>query len=137
MVADGSSPPHAGETEAGPRVLLVEDIEGVRQILKNLLEIHEFRVIPAATAEDALELAKVRRFDVLLTDVALPGSGPELARDLRRLQPGPPVLFMSGHPPHSIDPRDLNEGAFLQKPFSAATLVQRLNELIGARSSHS
>ena len=92
-------------------------------------------MIPAPTAEDALELAKKHHFDILLTDVALPGlSGPELAREIRRLFPGTPVLFMSGHPANSIDPQDLEDArGFLQKPFSAATLVQRLNELLATR----
>jgi two-component system, cell cycle sensor histidine kinase and response regulator CckA len=136
--ADSRRPVPAPRIESGSslsRVLLVEDIDGVRDILKNLLEIHEFEVIPAPTAEDALELAKKHRFDILLTDVALPGlSGPELARDIRRMYPGTPVLFMSGHPANSIDPLDLEDArGFLQKPFSAVTLVQRLNELLGTR----
>jgi two-component system cell cycle sensor histidine kinase/response regulator CckA len=130
--------PEPGDGErssALSRVLLVEDIDGVRDILRNLLEIHEFEVIPAPSAEDAVELAKKHRFDILLTDVALPGrSGPELARDIRRMYPGTPVLFMSGHPANSIDPLDLDDArGFLQKPFSAATLVQRLNDLLGTR----
>ena len=131
----GLTPPRIDSNHSLSRVLLVEDIDGVRDILKNLLEIHEFEVIPAPTAEDALELAQKHRFDILLTDVALPGrSGPELARDIRRLFPGTPVLFMSGHPANSIDPHDLDDArGFLQKPFSAATLVQRLNELLGRR----
>ena len=129
------TPPRHDSAHSLSRVLLVEDIEGVRDILKNLLEIHEFEVIPAPTAEDALALAKKHRFDILLTDVALPGlSGPELARDIRHMYPGTPVLFMSGHPANSIDPQDLEDArGFLQKPFSAATLVQRLNELLGTR----
>lgn len=121
--------------QRGARILLVEDIEGVRQILKNLLELHEFSVLPAATGEDALELARTRRFDALVTDVALPGlTGPELARQVRAMHPGMPVLFMSGHPPHAIEPAELERGAFLQKPFSAATLVRRLNDLLDERS---
>jgi hypothetical protein len=42
------------------------------------------------------------------------------------------VLFMSGHPANAIDPGDLtNPRTFLQKPFAASTLVQRLHELLG------
>ena len=115
------------------RVVLVEDIEGVRDVLKSLLELHRFTVMPVATAEEALELTRKEPFDILVTDVALPGlSGPELAREVRDRFPGKPVLFMSGHPMNAMADGDLqNPRAFLQKPFSGQTLVDRVRELLG------
>jgi two-component system cell cycle sensor histidine kinase/response regulator CckA len=115
------------------RILLVEDIEGVRDVLKSLLELHRFTVLPAATAEDALDLMQTEPFDILVTDVALPGrSGPELAREVRQRFPGRPVLFMSGHPMNAMAEADLESPrAFLQKPFSGQTLVERIREMLG------
>jgi signal transduction histidine kinase len=115
------------------RVLLVEDIEGVREVLKSLLELHHFTVLPVSSAEEALGLMRTETFDILVTDVALPGrSGPDLARDVRQRYPGRPVLFMSGHPMNAMDDADLqNPRAFLQKPFSGQTLVERVRELLG------
>jgi two-component system cell cycle sensor histidine kinase/response regulator CckA len=121
-----------GSAFQGLRVLLVEDTDAVRQTLTGMLEWHGFAVTPAATAEEALEFARTLRFDLLLTDVALPGrSGPELAAEFRQLSPGTPVIFMSGYSANSIDPRDLDTPrAFLQKPFPVLTLVERIQELV-------
>jgi two-component system cell cycle sensor histidine kinase/response regulator CckA len=114
------------------RVLIVEDTDAVRQTLTTMLEWHGFSVTAASTAEEALEFARTLRFDLLLTDVALPGrSGPELAREFRQTSAGTPVIFMSGYSANSIDPRDLdNPRAFLQKPFPVQTLVERIHEML-------
>jgi two-component system, cell cycle sensor histidine kinase and response regulator CckA len=114
------------------RVLLVEDTDAVRQTLTGMLEWHGFSVTAASTAEEAHEFARTLRFDVLLTDVALPGqSGPELAAQFRRISPGTPVLFMSGYSANSIDPRDLDTPrSFLQKPFPVQVLVDRIHEIL-------
>lgn len=119
------------------RVLLVEDTDEVRHTLTAVLEMNGFAVTGAASAEEALDFARTLRFDVLLTDVALPGrSGPELANEFRQMSPGTPVLFMSGYTANSIDPRDLDTPrGFLQKPFSAQTLVERLNEMLERAAS--
>ena len=115
------------------RVLLVEDIEGVRDVLKSLLELHRFTVVPVSSAEEAMDVMRTESFDILVTDVALPGrSGPDLAREMRQRHPERPVLFMSGHPMNAMDDTDLqNPRAFLQKPFSGQTLVERVRELLG------
>jgi len=114
------------------RVLIVEDTDAVRQTLTTMLEWHGFSVTAASTAEEALEFARTLRFDLLLTDVALPGrSGPELAREFRQTSPGIPVIFMSGYSANSIDMRELdNPRAFLQKPFPVQTLVERIHEIL-------
>lgn len=117
------------------RVLLVEDLDSVRDVLADLLALRGFEVVAAGSAEEALEIARAQRFDILLTDVTLPGaSGPELARQIGRHAPGLPVLFMSGHPANAIDEGDLADPrAFLQKPFSATMLADRLHDLLGRR----
>jgi signal transduction histidine kinase/ActR/RegA family two-component response regulator len=114
------------------RVLIVEDTDAVRQTLTTMLEWHGFSVTAASTAEEALEFARTLRFDLLLTDVALPGrSGPELAREFRQTSPGIPIIFMSGYSANSIDPRELDTPrAFLQKPFPVQTLVERIHEML-------
>jgi signal transduction histidine kinase/CheY-like chemotaxis protein len=124
--------PEKPSTTPALRVLLVEDTDAVRQTLTGMLEWHGFSVTACASAEEALEFAKTLRFDVLLTDVALPSSsGPELAAAFRRISSATPVIFMSGYSANSIDPRDLDTPrAFLQKPFPIQTLVERIQEIV-------
>ena len=133
---NGHAAPRAERPDKPPRtayrVLIVEDTDAVRQTLTSMLEWHGFSVTAASTAEEALEFARTLRFDLMLTDVALPGrSGPELAREFRQTSAGTPVIFMSGYSANSIDPRDLDTPrAFLQKPFPVQTLVERIHEML-------
>ncbi len=72
-------------------------------------------------------------FDVLLTDVMLPGmSGPELARRVRRRFPAMRVLFMSGYAGNAVpDVAEFgDEATFLQKPFASRVLMARLRSLL-------
>ena len=86
----------------------------------------------ATSGEEALELERQRRFDVLLTDVVLPSiTGPELAREIRRRSPHTRVLFMSGYAGDSLDAAESGgPRAFIQKPFSSRALVERVRELL-------
>ena len=111
------------------RVLLVEDDEGVRDLLIGVLTHYGYSVDAYGSAEQALE--HNAPFDILLSDVLLPGmNGPELVREIRKRRPGVPVLLMSGDTGHVVDPKELDAKGFLQKPFSARTLVTRVEELL-------
>lgn len=116
-----------------PHVLLVEDEDEVRELLIDVLSSNGLRVTPVASAEEALAIESKHTFDLLLTDVGLPGaSGPELAREVRRRSPLLPVLFISGQSRDTFEPEghvDSPRG-FLQKPFSSRQLVASLHELL-------
>ncbi len=123
-------------TPAGPStVVLVEDDPEVRGCIEAMLQHMGHRVIACDGPLDAL--ARLERWahpvNLLLTDVVMPKlSGPELHRLLLVRQPGLPVVFMSGHTPEAVAGHGLPEGsaAFLQKPFTAAELDQRLREVL-------
>lgn len=124
-------PPASGQVQRRGRVVLVEDDEGVRDLLAGVLTHYGYEVDEYGSAEDALR--HEGRFDLLLSDVLLPGmNGPDLAREMRRTRPGVPVLLMSGDTGHVVDPRELDAKGFLQKPFSARTLVARVEELLAS-----
>jgi CheY-like chemotaxis protein len=119
----------------GELVLLVEDEAPVREMTSRALQRHGYAVIEAVGAHDALKV--IERNDsnlhLLITDVVMPGmDGPELARLAIRLQPGLPVLFMSGYTDDEVVRRGLLDAGqpFLQKPFSPEVLVQRVAELL-------
>ena len=115
-------------------VLVVEDAEGLRELVKRLLERQGYRVLIAGNAEEALRLfAQNASIDVLLTDVVMPGaSGPELTKELVELRPGLRVIYMSGYTEDAIVHHGvLNPGiTFLHKPFTADTLGRKIREVL-------
>ncbi len=118
-------------------VMLVEDEAAVRELVQRILERLGYRVLPAKSAEAALNICAdlVRRPDLLLTDVVMPEtSGPDLAEDLQSRYPDLRVLFMSGYTDSLSGVRSLNERrtAFLPKPFSPETLAQKVREVLDA-----
>jgi two-component system cell cycle sensor histidine kinase/response regulator CckA len=121
-------PSHGRET-----VLLVEDEPAVRRATHRTLTRLGYRVMQASSATTALALAAAHPdIDVLLTDVVMPdGSGCELAATLSARHPDLAVIFMSGY----IDDAVMRHGvacsdAFLQKPFAAEQLAQKIREAL-------
>jgi two-component system cell cycle sensor histidine kinase/response regulator CckA len=120
-----------------PRVLLVEDEGAVRELLSSALERNGFEVVTAGSAEEALTRASAA-FDVLLSDISLPGmSGVQLARQLRRSLPSLRVLLMSGYAREefSSGPNAVDDLPFIPKPFATRTVVERLRSLIAPAQS--
>jgi PAS domain S-box-containing protein len=125
-----------GETTAGTEtVLLVEDVEAVRALAREILRRNGYTVIEARHAREALLLSEAHRGPVhlMLTDVEMPGmSGGELARRLCAQRTGTKVLYMSGYTDDAIFRRGILEGEipFLQKPFTAAALSRKVREVL-------
>ena len=118
-------------------VLVAEDDEAVRHLVRKALEKGGYTSLLAATGAEALRLVKQHDgpIHLLITDLIMPGmSGTELAKRLRKLRPDMAVLYMSGYTDsalqHSgtIDPAML----FLQKPFSPSALKQKVREILDA-----
>jgi CheY-like chemotaxis protein len=120
-------------TRGGPEsVLLVEDDDAVRMLGRVVLEQRGYTVVDARHAQDALQAAAERTFDLLLTDVVMPNaSGVDLAVRLRRCQPSLRVLFMSGFT-SDIEQERLDEigGAWLPKPFTPSALAAKVREVL-------
>lgn len=114
------------------RVLLVEDDEGLRGLFELVLRRAGLEI--TATSSGAEAIRRVERglsFDLLLTDVAMPGmSGVELAARLaERIIPPPQVLYLSGSRRDDLDlPADAH---MLQKPFDPAALVAAVRRACG------
>jgi PAS domain S-box-containing protein len=109
----------------GERILVVEDEAGARDGLCEILTVLGYRPVVAASAEEAAGLGAADGFDVLLTDVMLPGiSGFDLAGRLQRRCPGLKVILMSGYTDEDLVRQGIQTGdfRFLQKPFDMARL---------------
>lgn len=118
-------------------ILVVDDEQDILNFVQSALNRAGFTVVQAHSGDMALELFEKLQvsFDLLLTDVVMPGiSGPMLADRLLSIQPSLPVLFMSGYDDRQVVQRYvLNEGfALLPKPFSLEALTLKVNELIPA-----
>ena len=119
--------------DATRRLLLVEDDPLLRMTLAEALTEAGFTVTEAADAESALGLVASRDdFDLLLTDINLPGAdGFALASAARRLRPGLPVVYASGRL-SEVDPQRALPGApFLAKPFSLSKALTTLQGAMG------
>jgi len=116
---------------SGATVLLVEDDDIMRDLTRQLLEEHGFRVIAMSDGKSALESlnAHENAIDVVLIDVVMRGmSGPELVAELSRKHRGLRVVYMSGYTGELIGERDfLRDGiTLLEKPFTRAALLKAI-----------
>jgi two-component system cell cycle sensor histidine kinase/response regulator CckA len=127
----------AGSLRGSETILLVEDQEEVRNLVRRLLEARGYQVLVAACGHDALRLAEqqVGVLDLLVTDVVMPGmSGREVALLLGPAHPTMRVLYLSGYTDESIVRHGMLEPgiAFLQKPFTAEALARKVREVFDA-----
>ncbi len=121
-------------------ILLVEDEDAVRRFAKFALERHGYRVIEAASPDQALALVadSDEPIDLLLTDVVMPHlSGPEMAERLVLMRPGLPVLYMSGYPAGVVMHGALLDSSvrLLSKPFTTAELLATIQDILGKEES--
>ena len=116
-------------------ILLVEDEEGVRTLVAQVLREQGFTVLEAKSGSEASRICRelARPVDLLLTDVVLPDlNGPELAERVQPVQPGMKVLYMSGYADGALL-EDLRRrgGALLAKPFMPEAMLRRVRETLG------
>ncbi|MDP6460707.1 MAG: response regulator, partial [Gemmatimonadota bacterium] len=118
-------------------VLLVEDEEAVRSLVRSVLARSGYRVLAAASAEEGLQICGEHGgpIHLLLTDVVMPGqSGPEMAKALADLRPETRVLYMSGYTEERLGRSGAGgQGtAFLRKPFTPAELTLTVRRVLDA-----
>jgi PAS domain S-box-containing protein len=137
-VAPPSAEPPIGHGES---VLLVEDEDAVREVVLRILTRSGYRVREVGAPLEALKIfaAGTDHFDVLLTDIVMPGmSGTQLASRLREMRPELPVLFMSGYTTgpapggHELP----SDGSLLHKPFDRPALLEALDRVLKAARQH-
>jgi len=119
-------------------VLLIEDEEGVRSLVRVALVSGGYTVLEAKDAESALAICRDHAgpIHLLLTDVVMPQmSGPAAAEKVAALRPGIGVLFMSGYTDDAIVHHGvLNQGIpFIQKPFSPVALRRKIREVLAGQ----
>jgi two-component system cell cycle sensor histidine kinase/response regulator CckA len=116
-------------------ILLVEDDDMVRNLVRETLERHGYRIKDAATPADAIRISEAHsgKLHLLITDVIMPQvSGTELALQLKESRPDMKVLYISGYTDNAIVNSGLlqKEVAFLQKPFTPGSLLEKVHEVL-------
>jgi len=134
--AHGVAPVALAAVGGSETILLVEDEESVRQLVRDTLAARGYRVLEAANGPDALALAAGHSdaIHLIITDVVMPGlSGHELVLQLLPARPGTKVLYLSGYAEDAISTPLAQSGpkTFLQKPFTLQNLSRKVREILG------
>lgn len=122
-------------------ILLVEDDSSVRRVAGKMLKIQGYKVLEAASGQEALELGRRYRhpIDLLFTDLIMPDmTGQELTEQWQHLHPESRVLFTSGY----CEESPINNGSFfsgipfIAKPYRLHSLVHKVREILAGKSTH-
>jgi YesN/AraC family two-component response regulator len=121
-----------------PRVLLVDDNEGVRSSLREVLKLHDFEVITASGVNDALQRIAAEPFDVLLSDLHMPGLGDGLTvvSAMRHANPRAVTLVFSGYPEMQAATAAilLQADEILVKPLDVPDLIEVIRRKLATRT---
>ena len=120
------------QTNVSQRVLLVDDVEGVRNMMRASLEERGFDVVPASGVTQALKLIATQTLDVVITDLHMPnpGDGFTVVTAMRHSQPNALTLLVSGFPDvqSAMSAILLEADEIMVKPFAVAKLTDLLRE---------
>ncbi len=132
-------PALATRVDASGTVLVVEDDDEVRGLVRTVLEGDGFRVLEASGGQAALALARScpEKIDLVITDVIMPEmTGKQLADELKLLCPGARILYMSGYSGDVLARRGILDAdiSYLAKPFSPGSLCESVREILSGSS---
>ena len=117
-------------------ILLVEDEDSVRRLMKRVLELCNYHVLEASNGREGLAIAEqyASTIDLIISDVILPEmSGRDMVEQVRAMYPDIRVLFMSGYTDDIVLRHGIGElGSFLQKPFPPDVLLHRVGMMLDA-----
>jgi CheY-like chemotaxis protein len=117
------------------RVLVVDDEADVRDMIVDVLEIEGYEVVTAADGGSALEAVRSAPVDLVTLDLRMPGmDSKEALAELRRMNPGAPVIVISGYASPEEAEACLALGAFavVRKPFALTDLLDVLAQALAA-----
>ena len=121
------------------RILVIDDEEIIIRSLAKLLEKSGFEAFVAKTGQDALVMVEEEDFDLIISDIRMPGlNGIEAVKGIYKVlqEKGverPPVIFITGYADKECkrEAKALNPIAYIYKPFDISDLVGRIKEVLG------
>ena len=114
-----------------PHILVVDDDDGIRNLVKQFLNENNFLVTTAINAEDAENKIKFIKFDLIVLDVMMPGkSGINFILDNRNI--GTPIILLTakGEPDDRIEGLEVGADDYLPKPFEPRELTLRIKKIL-------
>ncbi len=113
-------------------ILVVDDDDGIRNLVKEYLNQHEFLVTTANSAEDAFDKVKIIKFDLIVLDIMMPGkSGLEFTKENKN-QINTPIILLTakGEASERVEGLELGADDYLPKPFEPKELVLRIKNIL-------
>ncbi|UZK69354.1 response regulator [Sphingomonas sp. S1-29] len=118
-------------TAGNAHILVVDDDDEVRAIAAQMLGEIGYEVTACESARHALADFAGERFDMVLTDILMPGmNGLEFARRVRAIDPAMPILFASGYADMADTRSELTEETLIRKPYRLAELADRIADTL-------
>lgn len=127
-------PARASAANGRPRVLVVDDEEGIRDLLSKTLQLADYDVDLAEDGRSALDRLRVTPYDLLITDLRMPGvDGLTVIREARRLNSHLPVIIITGYSTEAtaIEAIDLGVQGYLTKPFRVPRVLNAAAKALG------
>ena len=113
-------------------ILVVDDDDRIRELVKQYLEEKKFLVTTAIDASDAKKKIEIIKFDILILDIMMPGeSGLSLTKEIKKNYPTPIILLTAkGEASDRIEGLELGADDYLSKPFEPKELLLRINNIL-------
>ena len=115
-----------------PHILVVDDDEGIRSLVKQYLNENQYLVTTSDSAENASKKIKIIEFDLIILDIMMPGkSGLEFIEDNKKKLKTPIILLTAkGEPTERIKGLEVGADDYLPKPFEPKELILRIQNII-------
>jgi excisionase family DNA binding protein len=131
-----STPRSPAETHTGtrPRVLIVDDEASIRDLLSKTLALADYEVDVAPDGQEALDRLKTQAYDLLITDLRMPGlDGMSVINEARRLHPRLPAIVITGFSTEAtaIDAANIGVSGYLTKPFKVPKILEVAARALG------
>ena len=113
-------------------ILVVDDDEGIRSLVKKYLNENKYLITTADSAEDASEKSKIIRFDLIILDIMMPGkNGLEFTRENKKKINTPIILLTAkGETDERVAGLEIGADDYLSKPFEPKELILRIKNIL-------
>ncbi len=113
-------------------ILVVDDDDGIRELVKQFLNQNNYLVTTAESSEDALNKVKIVKFDLIVLDIMMPGkSGLEFTNENKKKINTPIILLTAkGEASERIEGLEIGADDYLAKPFEPKELILRINNIL-------